>query len=369
MNCDISIQDPDNRGAILRLVQRSALRASPQWVTGFFAYATAKGVELLSQTLARSVPDWDALNKRWIVAIDFGHTEPEAIRMLKRMPNSQVRIPFAEQVLARRLRPVFAVHGKTLILHRARSADRAAGGVVVSSANMTMSGLCFGFEHAAGFSWRNSRELATAGAGSQSMVNEACRRVANTFEISFNPTDSFIRRYEAARPRRAWRTEDSTDRVLRVSPPRSDLPLYENAVLATAKNLWVDVDYVVPNRGPGKPGNQIDLPRGSRVFFGLSAASVPRNTLLGSVKIRHAYRQSTCHMRFGNNSMDKLNLPIPEELGLPSYAQHSLLFVRDADGSYRMIVQPSAQKTGWRATSKAQGTLLEMRSGREYGVF
>ena len=67
--------------------------------------------------------------------------------------------------------------------------------------------------------------------------------------------------------------------------------------------------------------------------------------------------------------MDKLNLPIPEELGLPTYAQHSLLFVREADGSYRMVVHPSAQKTGWRATSKVQGTLLEMRSGREYGVF
>ncbi len=367
MKYDISIQDPDNRGAILRLVQRTAILSSPHCVTGFFAYATAKGVELLAETLARSVPDWDSVRKRWIVAIDFGHTDPDAIRILRRLRNSQVRIPFAQEVLSRRLRPVFAVHGKTLILHRNRRIDRAAGGIVVSSANMTFSGLCFGFEHAAGFNWQTRHDLSASGCLER--VNQAYARIESTFTDAFTPTESFIRRYAEVRPMRIRRTEDDSDQVQKVVTPRSDLALYENAVLATAKNLWADVDYVVPNRGRGRPGNQIDLPRGSRVFFGFDAKRVPKNTVLGAVALRHSGGQSTCHMRFGDNSMDKLNLPVPEDLGLPAYEHNSLLFTREANGTYSMVVQRSSRRAGWRAKSIEQGTLLQMRGGRQYGVF
>jgi hypothetical protein len=36
-------------------------------------------------------------------------------------------------------------------------------------------------------------------------------------------------------------------------------------------------------------------------------------------------------MRFGNNHMDKLNLPIPGELGPPTYENQTLLFERTGD--------------------------------------
>jgi hypothetical protein len=74
-------------------------------------------------------------------------------------------------------------------------------------------------------------------------------------------------------------------------------------------------------------------------------------------------------MRFGNNYMDKLNLPIPTDEGPEEYEGTTLLFERRADGAFNMLVGTSADVRGWKRRSRRQGTLYQMRSGREYGVF
>jgi len=141
------------------------------------------------------------------------------------------------------------------------------------------------------------------------------------------------------------------------------------AAIARAENFWIQVEYVVENRGHGRPGNQIDLARGSRVFFGFSGRRVPRNTALGDVSIRFARHRSLTHMRFGNNYMDKLNLPIPGEGGPPDYSHTVLLFTRQSDGGFRMRVGTPDEARAWRRRSRSQETLFRMRGGREYGVF
>ena len=164
-------------------------------------------------------------------------------------------------------------------------------------------------------------------------------------------------------------SEDFSDEVTRISSPNSNLPLRENAHLATATFLWIDVDYVVQNRGRGRPGNQIDLHHGTRVFFGMSSVRVPRNTFPGEITVVYRAERTLCHIRFGNNQMDKLNLPVPENAGPPEYQDKTLLFKRVSNDEFQLSVRSRAAASLWKSKSRNQGTLFEMRGGREYGVF
>jgi len=371
MKCDpyyrMAIQGPGNQGAILRLMSDMVSRAEPTVFFGAFAYATKRGVELLCETLEEVSPNWDSASKIWIVSIDFGHTEPEAITELQGLPNSQVRIPYASEVLRQRLRPKLIFYGKTLVCHEGNTLDDGKGGILVGSANMTMNGLCFGHEHASAFTWMKRRRVPKP---TWTTLNASVQRLSELFDTCENPTRAFLRDYAARRPKRIRdRSEDSSDEVTRISSPNSDLSLRENAHLATATSLWIDVDYVVQNRGRSRPGNQIDLQHGTRVFFGMSSDQVPKNTFLGEITVVYRAERTSCHMRFGNNQMDKLNLPVPEDGGPPEYEGKTLLFKRTSSGEFQLSVRSRAVASRWKSKSRNQGTLFEMRSGREYGIF
>ena len=363
----IAIQGPKNQRAILRLISDMISYAEPTAIFGSFAYATKKGVKLLCETLEAVSANWNATSKIWIVSIDFGHTEPEAITELIGLPNSQVLIPYASEVLRQRLRPRHTFHGKTLVCYQGDTIDHGKGGILVGSANMTMSGLCFGHEHASAFTWMKRRGVPNSIWAS---LEGSVQRLSELLDISENPTPLFLRDYAACRPRRIIeRSEDSSDEVTRISSPNSELTLLENAYLATATYLWIDVDYVVQNRGRGRPGNQIDLQHGTRVFFGMSSVRVPRNTFLGEITVVYRAKRTRCHMRFGDNQMDKLNLPVPEDGGPYEYEGKTLLFKKTSSGEFQLSVYSRASAYRWKSKSRNQGTLFEMRGGREYGVF
>ena len=371
MKCDLyyrmAVQGPENQGAILRLMADMVSRTEPNAFFGAFAYATKKGVELLCETLATVSPNWEGASKIWIISIDFGHTEPEAIIELQGLPNSQVGIPYASEVLRKRLRPKHTFHGKTLVCYQGDTLDDGKGGILVASANMTMSGLCFGHEHASAFAWMKQRHVPKY---TWTTLDTAVQQLSELFDICETPTGAFLRDYATKRPKRiSARSEDSSDEVIRISSPSSELSLRENAHLATAKFLWIDVDYVVQNRGRGRPGNQIDLQHGTRVFFGMSSARVPRNTFLGEIIVIYRAKRTPCHMRFGNNQMDKLNLPIPEDGGPPIYEGKTLLFEKISSGEFQLSVRSREVASSWKSKSGTQGTLFMMRGGREYGVF
>ena len=124
---------------------------------------------------------------------------------------------------------------------------------------------------------------------------------------------------------------------------------------------------MVENLGVGKPGNQIDMQRGARVFFGFDVANVPLKTLIGSVKINYKGIASGYSIRFGNNGMDKINLPV---LQAPkTYANQTLLFKRMRNDIFNLYIGNPKQVQQWRNKSQQQNTLFYMKSGREYGSF
>jgi hypothetical protein len=138
--------------------------------------------------------------------------------------------------------------------------------------------------------------------------------------------------------------------------------------LSTASNFWVRVTpKVVQNRGPGKPGNQIDMQRGARVFFGFGVANVEVNTTFGPVAIAFQGTTTSHNLWYGSNGMDKIALPPLQ----PSrtYANRTLLFKRQSDNIFGLVIGTSQQASEWRTLSLQQHGLYKMQSGREFGVF
>ena len=185
-------------------------------------------------------------------------------------------------------------------------------------------------------------------------------------------TDALLMRYTTARDRYRQRTPyipDDPNFERQIADPLQGLALSKAALLATSQSFWVQVGNVVQNLGANRPGNQIDLQRGSRVFFGFDARTVDRNTSLGEVSIRFNNEVTQCHMRFGNNSMDKLTLPIPNHPGPRTYENTTLRFNRRADGIFDLTLGDAQRKRVWRQQSQEVNGLYQMVGGREFGVF
>lgn len=363
----LAVQGPANERAVLGAVRAASASASFDRLRAAFAYASAGGAQLLHGTISGAAPDWDRMRKRWLVSFDWGHTEPEAIEFLVSLANSEVRVPYAEEVVARNLIPVVCFHPKTLILDRRASANQPPAALVVGSANMTVSGLATGHESASVAVWTPGNMSSTALDQLNDMRVEAIE-LDRIWRDATALTADLLRRYSLSRARRTPQSEDASETAREFERRYTEMTFDRTATLATAQKLWVDVGYVVPNLGRGRPGNQIDLARGTRVFFGFSGTRVPLNTLLGDVVIIYGAHVSTTHMRFGNNSMDKLNLPIPGQEGPPDYAHTTLLFERLAHRRFRLSVGSRAQTSQWKRDSGRQGTRFKMASGREYGV-
>lgn len=368
MSYRLVVQGPGAGSEILRAIRHTSMANEFDRLTGFYAYATIGGTRLVLETLRENLPRWKQAQKRWLVSMDFGRTDPDALELLASIPRSDVRIPNAQEVLNQRLRPTVCFHAKTLIFDTRANPYRAPSGLVVGSANLSVSGLTLGQEHAIAASI--SRRPTRMESVKWRSIFHSPALLEDLFRSGTRLTNALLRRYTALRPERD-RFQDDRQPIIRnvIQAQNLDSSFSEAVTLATAGNLWVDVDYVVQNRGRDLPGNQVDLARGTRTFFGLRSERVERNTFLGNVGVRFAGLYSDCHMRFGNNMMDKLNLPIPGDGGPPRYENTTLLFKRGADGTFILEVRNREDADEWRVLSESNGSLFRMRSGREYGVF
>lgn len=355
-----TVQRPGGGTAILNACRDLVAATTFTRVTGLYAFASLKGARLMIGTL-QGTPSWVTASKRWVISIDGGITEPEALRFLLKNRRTEVRVPDAEGLLARKLKPKVRFHPKTLLLERQASNIQPVA-ILVGSANLTCSGLCFGHEHALSAQAIGASlpaSLSTGLVGLEEVVTQAT--VID---------ESFIDRYAAIRPAKPSLPEEfedeRTDQILQEQPV---IPATASASLAAADHFWIDIEYVVENRGKYEEGNQIDMQRGSRVFFGFGDKTLPRNSPIGTVRILYDAHSASRNLRFGNNSMDKLDLPIPGVEGPATYSGQTLLFTREGPRSFRLSVGSAAEIKKWKDASRAAGTLFAMRSGREFGVF
>ena len=111
----------------------------------------------------------------------------------------------------------------------------------------------------------------------------------------------------------------------------------------------------------------------SRVFFGFPTQDLPTDSAIGSVAIRYSgHTRWDCPLRYSNNAMDVLTLPVPGSGGPSAYDQETLLFRQTQDGGrivFEMTLGTVTQKRSWRRQSRSAVGAFTMSSGRRWGVW
>ncbi len=327
------------------------------------AYATMSGVNVLYGIPA----PLRKVRKRWLVGVDWCRSEPVALDALARMTRSAVRVHDGSTVVARKnCTPDLPFHPKTFI---ARREDAIA--VVTGSGNLSRNGLTRG--HETGTLVFVQRPLEAH----EQPVWDSCVGVSTWFDGLWGSASDLSGVSAAYRDRFEQRenleSPVPTDDDAVSSPAGRGLTPLQIRKLRASRFLWVEAGNLHKNRGPGRPGNQLMLSPMTRVFFGFPAGTVPTDTLIGHARVEYAGRLRTdCSLRFSNNSMDVLTLPVPAA-GVPAtYDKQSLLFekVADKDGvRFVLKLGGAAEKRRWLASSATVSGSYKMTSGRQWGVY
>lgn len=334
------------------------------------AYASEEGVRLLDEKLAGE--PWHTARKRFLVSLDFGFTQPKALERLRQLANAEVRVPNGRAVLASpTLRPPSAFHAKVFAF-RGDGAPFDIKALIVGSANLTASALSTGAEVITKQVW-----LHHPGGGAKlqniRQVLDWFNDTWETADLLTDVLDEYRSRYRSLpKPRRLQEEKTPATRRYIASPNGHVITGALPVQLAAARALWVDGASIIHNRQT-RPGNQLNTRRGTRVFFGYGSENVPRNTTLGQVHMRVGGNPYVLRsVRFGDNSMDIIGLPIPENNGLDTYEGSFLVFTRDTpanDGRGRFTLT-TTDAAGLASLKEAAANSIElaMDSGRGYGL-
>lgn len=332
------------------------------------AYASQKGCENLHSNLAKSAKSWIGAEKRWLVSIDFGQTSPDALTFLADLPNSRVRIADGLALLKKGLIPTRAFHPKTYLFIGKEKAAAADLAIVSGSANLTYGALNTNAEHVfISRRWGNPVET-------DKQLLSALGVFLAWWDVAWASatpySKGFIEKYKTLySPKKQLQDSeelsksfaDSKDAVIEVD---------EGAKWAASKCFWIEAGKLYKNRGPKQAGNQLDCRRGTRVFFGFPPDSVPTNTVLGQVRITYQGKQPQQRsVKFGDNAMDKVNLPIPGEYGPERYDDSVLHFERTGDQEFQLTMRPLSGAKGWVNKSKKQGLKYSFAGGRQFGFY
>jgi hypothetical protein len=352
----------------LELVRAAGETATITDVAGAFAYGTRSGAGHLLRALRTSIPSFDSASvaKRWLLGIDWCRTEPETFDVLAAQANSKVRVHHGAFLVDRAgCTPELPWHPKALLF---RGSEALA--LIVGSGNMSTNGLTRG--HEAG----SVTVVVKPKTSLERSVWDACAEMFDWFD------DRWTRASTASSiaPQYVARFKE----LVKAAPPITDadtLPVSakrwwtEERIrkVRSSAQLWIDAGNLHENRGKGNPGNQLMLKAMTRVFFGFAAEDLERNSTVGYVAIRyHGTVRESCSLRYSDNGMDVLTLPVPDHGGPPAYDQQSLLFSRTIERGrtiYELTVGTSAQRRRWAQKSRAADSEFRMQSGREWGVF
>lgn len=302
-----------------------------------FAYVTDSGVAQLRTHLKNELEN--IRNCRWIFSFDYGRSHPTALQKLNEIGSNSIRIYDGEYVVeAKSFSPRTSYHLKTALTLQDNGYPCLQ---IVGSGNLSASGLLSGIEAGCLIDYRE--------------VNQSIgETVIGSLEKMWNdstPLEKVIQAYE---------NKYATMIQPTVSSPAA-------GEIHNAKLFWIDIGYVTKNRGEHKPGNQFDLPKDSHVYLGIKRVLSPeRNSVLGQLHIKTqdgGLVERT--LRFGNNEMEKLTLPIPEDYGYDSYDGKILTF--EVSGN-NVELEAHEHEDFYRIYGHRISSVSEMRSGRKYGT-
>lgn len=330
---------------------------APRQLRAAVAYATQSGVAELCRAFD-ALAGWGAVQKQWLVGIDYCRSDPLALAHLSGLPNSSVRVHDGDFVAGRAgCNPRTSFHPKLYLLSGA-----AVTATVVGSGNLSRTGLRVGIEAAASLrSAEDAAELAsvTTWYGRMWTAATPLARIAT----------AYAGRYASLENRRQPAPVED-DAAPESAGRRGQLSPEQLRQLRVCEHLWIEAGNLHANRGPGQPGNQLMLKRNTRVYFGFQASELARDTAIGEVAIRFgAHDRSDCSLRFSNNAMDVLALPIPGAGGPAAYDRRVLHFRRVGVHRFALELGTAADAANWRGRSDQIGGTHAMSSGRSWGVF
>lgn len=335
-------------------------------LAGAVAYATVGGVAILEKVLSDATgPSWPGLRKRWLVGVDWCRSDPPALARLSQLPTSEVRVPGGAAIVTRAgCSPSVTFHPKLYLL----SGDQAQA-VICGSGNLSANALLRGCE--CGHLLTEDRG---PGPDSDPHVTELSRWFEEAWDAG-TPYDSIADAYERrciARIRSgalAPTEDDEPPPLAGGGSPRAALTDQQLRELRTFPQLWVEAGALGANLGQGRPGNQLDMKRFTRVFFGVAPLDVPNDTELRRVTLiwrGEPYPDRT--LRYANNGMDKLNVPPVADPRF--YENKTLLLRRRDDGSFDFEVGGARLRKDWLRRSRTGGAVYTMSPGRRrWGLF
>lgn len=338
-------------------------------ISSAVAYATVGGVNLLERTLRGGLGGgWDAMQKRWLVGIDWCRSDPPALDRLGALPNSTIKVPSGEAVVTTAgCTPSQTYHPKLFML---TGGNRTS--IICGSGNLSRNGLSRGCE-VGGVITLNGTD-----AGDE--PNPQAKALLSWFRTEWQRADRYdvlALRYEAAcrdrvRRRAIVPTEDDTKPAGEAGGVRGRA-LTEEQIheLRTFKNFWIDAGALGANLGAGVPGNQLDMKRFTRAFFGAGIEDLEPQTEIDPniTLVWDGVPHSNRTLKYGDNQMDKLNVPPAGERGRTYYRGKTLLFRRRPDGGYDFLPGDNAQRQRWRQASEARGVVHRLSPTREWGLF
>jgi len=327
------------------------------------AYATTGGVRILEKTLTRALPSrWEGIRKQWLVGVDWCRSDPPALARLLHLPNSAVRIPNGQALVTERdCLPAETYHPKLFIF----SGDQRVA-VICGSGNLSANGLTRGCECGSAQVYSTARSTGIRN-GPSTLTNwfRSAWRVADAYGHLRLPYETLCRR--KAKRQALLPTEDD------IPPPKPDgtagkgLSEHQIRQLRTLDHLWIEAGALGANLGRGIPGNQLDMKRFTRAFFRAPVENIAPNTNIDRITlvwdgVQHTERT----LKFGDNKMDKLNVPPVGSRDDLFYRGKTLLFTRQPDGTFVFDVGDDAQKERWKARSRE----VVYRVGRrEWGLY
>lgn len=312
------------------------------------AYVTHSGSELILGTARRvlGAERFAAIPKLLLTSLDFGLTDPRALRDWLDLENTNVLVSGQQRLEQGSLIPATAFHPKVYAFGRG---DRFC--VLVGSANLTGRGFSVNTES----SWVQHDVRA-------SEIYSVFRDIRHdTVPLSERLLESYLTLRQSSPPSREIGPE--ADPVATPEPVAGDqLPVFraeiEDRLDPLAYNeMWIQVE-----RLQGGSASQLELPRGGHRFFGLDFDRYDylSNLTIGQPLLRSGARSwedrpLTWH---GNNRMERLNLPTRTQGGF-TYSDSAVMFRRLPDGFFELIVEAweSDLARAWRHAS-AQRQLL-----------
>lgn len=341
----------------LDMIRTAVETTQPKHLFAAVAYATHSGVAELDQAIGSMGP-WQEARKQWLVGIDYCRSDPDALAHLNAPSTSNVRV-FDGEFVAQRAGcvPRNSYHPKAYLLQ-----GQEQSALIVGSGNLSRTGLRLGIEAAV-------RLSASIVGPFNNMFDWFQSNWANATPLS-EIAEQYQAQCASVQNRRHPVVSDD-DVVPQSALARGgQLRPAELRKIRVCRHLWIEAGNLHLNRGRGRPGNQLMMKRNTRVFFGFAALDLEPNSYIGDIAIQFAGKlRPTCQMRFSDNSMDVLTLPVPGEEGPDAYDRQVLHFRRVGIRTFELSVGRPVDFSKWkRRSAKIQGR-YKMKSGRQWGVY